>query len=94
MASKKKTKMSNSEAQFDLIEKIAVILTIVNTDESSTDDEYAEVHESMLDVSALIGASLKLKVTNVEEDGTLTLTVRTTSSDELVKRVFSQQVGD
>lgn len=91
MATKKLTKLTNNEAQLTLMDRIALILTVVNTDESSTDEEYEETFESMLDVAALIGVALKINVTKVEDDDFITMTAKLNEAEGILDEIFSEE---
>lgn len=91
MATKKLTKLTNSEAQLTLMDRIALILTVVNTDESSTDEEYEETFESMLDVAALIGVALKINVIKVEDGDFITMTAKLDEAEGILDEVFSEE---
>lgn len=93
MASKKLTKTTNNEAQLRLMDRIALVLTVVNTDESSSEEDYEETFESMLDVAALIGVALKINVTQVEDD-LITMTAQLDETETILDEIFSSKDGE
>jgi hypothetical protein len=57
---------SKDEARLALIEQIAWVLTYINTDDTSTDEEADTVFEEMLNISAEVTEVLENDVTLVQ----------------------------
>ncbi len=76
---------SKDEARLALIEQIAWVLTYINTDDTSTDEEADTVFEEMLNISAVIGASLEIEVTEVLENDVALVQIKLKDGEKFVQ---------
>ena len=82
---------SKDEARLALIEQIAWVLTYINTDDTSTDEEADTVFEEMLNISAVIGASLEIEVTEVLENDVALVQIKLKDGEKFLQDLLGRE---
>ena len=82
---------SKDEARLALIEQIAWVLTYINTDETSTEEEGEAVFEEMLNISAIIGASLEIEVIEVLENDAALVQIKLKDGQKFVQDLLGEE---
>ena len=82
---------SKDEARLALREQIAWVLTYINTDETSTEEEGEAVFEEMLNISAIIGASLEIEVIEVLENDAALVQIKLKDGQKFVQDLLGEE---
>jgi hypothetical protein len=82
---------SKDEARLAIVEQIAWVLTYINTDDTSSDEEVNIAFDDMLDLAAIIGASLEIEVVEVQNEETALVQIKLKDGEKFIEDMLKKE---
>jgi hypothetical protein len=82
---------SKDEARLAIVEQIAWVLTYINTDDTSSDEEVNIAFDDMLDLAAIISASLEIEVVEVQSEETALVQIKLKDGEKFIEDMLKKE---